>query len=85
MGARSYADLEAAEAGVAGAEGKAETAPASHGATAEAPASPANHGGHAHEEPTGPNWKGDVCQCCGACRSCIPALCALLRARSAQP
>jgi hypothetical protein len=26
------------------------------------------HGhGHGHDEKTGPDWKGDVLQCCGAC------------------
>jgi len=24
---------------------------------------------HGHEEKTGPDWKGDLCQCCGAWRA----------------
>jgi hypothetical protein len=71
MGARSYADLDA-EAGVSGEGAGNAPADAPHGGSgAEAPAgdeaaSPSHGHGHDHEEKTGPDWKGDVCQCCGA-------------------
>ena len=76
-GANAYVDLEKADAAPGGASGEHKKAKKDAPA-AEAPATPDAHG-HGHEENTGPNWKGDVLQCCGAAARAAAAERAALR------